>query len=312
MLIRSKPLFFSVLSVILLLLVLSVLLLTGNRRQAEQARRDRDQARRDLARFKTLDPYPSEDNITGVRENVDRLEEWCLELSDILRTGQPELRDLTAAAFIESLNAQVNALRRASPRIAGSLVVGEDFNFGFDRYLGSDAELPQEEEVRRLNYQFQIVRQLVELAYEVGVMRVLTVAREPDGGRRPYSLTAGPPDAPEDELYAREPIRLSLRLRQDKLVQLLNRLTTQTPVTVVHELKISKSADDLRPVRLPAERGRPAESPAVLSPFASPEPGREAPAPKTLPREARLVSGPEVDPPLNLDLLLHVYHFKGS
>lgn len=331
---RSKPFWITGGAIALVLLVASILVLVKGLRGADQARTARNRARRDLERYYAQDPFPTPENIERARQNLAQTEDWLERLFDILSQGQMPTPELSPAGFIQRLNARINELRRESPRVTGALVADADFNFGFDAYLGADAALPEPEHVGRLARQLSIVEMMVELIYHTDVMRLSTISRErfdiprdeARTARRPTGRMVGvrTPDTDDSDtaLYSRERIRLGLRLRPAALSLLLNRLAQMQPVMVVNDVSIRKSETDLRPVRPEAAPARPAARTAP-TPFRFPgmteDDTAERPdrAPATaedgpLPRESRLVSGPEVDPPLDVNLEIFVYQFKGE
>jgi hypothetical protein len=312
-----------------LLLAGSIFLLVQGRRGAEQARSARDLARRDLERFYAQNPFPTDDNVLRTRTNVVQLSDWYERLSELLRAGQLAPADQSPAVFIERLNSQVNALRRESPRVAGERVVSENFAFGFDAYLGAGGALPEPEHVRRLTRQLQLVRLLVDMAYDAGVMRITAVSREvferpQESARERTPRAAGAPTAArlaqtgaarESGLYSRERITMNLRLRPETLSTVLNRLSSMQPLATVENLSIRKSGPDIRPAQSATALTAPA-APRASAGFpglpGAPAPTVDPVVPADMSREQRLVSGPDLDPPLDVNIGIDIYHFEGG
>ena len=150
-----------------------------------------------------------------------------------------------------------------------------------------------------------------------------TRVRKPKKGKK-----AEPERAP---LFTSQKMALEFTARQNALIDLLNRLNaTQKPFVVVKSVSAKKTGDDLR--KPPAQEAAPAEGEsrrgrAERERPARRRPGRrgqdaqpEEPAPRAaepaaptppaeLPPEMRVVSGPDIDPPLSVRLELEIFNF---
>lgn len=138
---------------------------------------------------------------------------------------------------------------------------------------------------------------------------------------------------PERPLFTSQKMALEFTARQNALIDLLNRLNaTQKPFVVVKSVSAKKTGDDLRkppaqeaaPVEGESRRGRAErerdrssrrgssrrrhnaeaeESAPRAAESATPTP------PAELPPEMRVVSGPDIDPPLSVRLELEIFNF---
>lgn len=148
-------------------------------------------------------------------------------------------------------------------------------------------------------------------------------SRRPKKGKK-----AEPERAP---LFTGQKMALVLTARQNALIDLLNRLNAMPkPFVVVKSVSAKKMGDDLR--KPPAPEAVSAEGPARRERRAERErpPRRErrarrgqedgeedvatpaapaAPKPAEMPAEMRVVSGPDVDPPLSVRLELEIFNF---
>ena len=136
-------------------------------------------------------------------------------------------------------------------------------------------------------------------------------------------------------LFTSQPFSIEFSARQNALVDFLNRLGgSRKPFVVVKSISAKKAGEDLRkapaveatetasakqdrerhararPARAPSRSRRNAQEAKEEKPAAR-QPAREsaAPPPAEMPPEMRVVSGPDIDPPLNVRLELEIFNF---
>lgn len=138
-------------------------------------------------------------------------------------------------------------------------------------------------------------------------------------------------------LFTSQPMTLEFTARQDALIDFLNRLNgIKKPFVVVKTVSAKKAGDDLRKAPAPEAEADSASARAAREPregragrqpregrAARPARGAEreretrrpaqdapaAPKPAEMPPELRVVSGADIDPPLNVRLELEIFNF---
>lgn len=281
-------------------------------------------------------PFPNAGNALLARQDTASLESMRTALTNALGAANLPEPQLSRSLFIQALQSSLrDKLQGAAPIVEGARVVPDNFGFGFDRYRGADAIMPAEGVVTRLAQQLIIVEKLVAEVYaaEVGALRAIrrpdieaasdgpeAPAADDDGRRRDRRARAA---APADglrrtDLYTAQHFTLEVTGRQGALSELLNRLAAMETFVVVTEVELRKRADDVKPPPVPAvpavavTPAAPAAPPATVvipaAPAAAPAPA--APVVSTLPPSQRLMSGHEIDPPIDARIELDVYNFN--
>ncbi len=289
----------------------------GDCGEAEEARnQDYDQ----LLSLYGAKPYPSDENIARVREDRGALEAWLASASNLVHRGDIPLEDQTPAVFKQSLQAKVRALSAQTGAVKGK-VVEAGFKFGFDKYLGED-RLPEKEHVARLSGQLAVIEQVCQALYAANILSLDKVGREAfdDGmaeqavedaaprGRRKGAGRAAARVATQDAgqgLFSKQRFSFEFKARPGAFVDALNRLAALDLFVVVAEAEFHKTADPLA-LRESRKKDRPGSEPAAAD--------GSAPAPadlSALSHVDRIVTDPELEPPLSVRLDLDVYSFEG-
>ncbi len=314
-------------------LTLLVLLFCGWRmtrsfQAADMARADRDAEFERLRRIFNTEPFPSTENAKVVREDTEALAAMRRELVSAMNAGNIPLQDLSPSLFIQALQQSLrNRLYAQAPVVEGARIVTDNFGFGFDRYRGEGAPMPNVADVPRLAQQLKITERLVEAIYAAQVNTLsgfrrtefdnptATGAATDDGvsrrrdrrDRATAATTRSSAKVVETDLYTAQHFTLELTGRQTAIMDLLNRFAAMDLFVVVTEIELRKSAED---VRVPP---RP-EGAIETTPGGGGASDGEADLAvvSTLPPSQRLMSGPDVDPPLNVRIELDVYNIKGA
>ncbi len=263
--------------------------------------------------------FPSRASIAAVATNKAICAGWLAKATEVAARGdRPVAQDESPASFKQRLTDEVRRLGSLPGGAAGRLAA-PNFYFGFDRYLGESAVLPEAAMVPRLSVQLAAISRFAEIFAESGVLEVKSVRRlepavqenEPKerraSARRNKKEQAADAEVPKTTSleYA-----VSILARPPALVEVLNALTADTRFTVVKNFAFHSTGDMI------VERLNAAE--ALLAKKNEPQNNRrrrrrafaeeanETAAPKG---DDRLVVDPELDAPLQVDMTLVVYDF---
>lgn len=305
---------------------------------AAEKRAEAEQLRSDISSIYAEKVFPSRDNIARLKDEAGRIDALRVSVTNELGSlEKKEEPNLSPSQFIDSLRKLTAKWLKDAPLVEGEKCVSPDFAFGFEKYVGGD--LPDEANVPRLVQQMLIVNTLVNELYGAKVTKVTSLVREGFDGAAPQVRAAEPEEqssgnrrknkrrknqAQADEaapksgasaksvnhrLFTAQHFTISFSSRQAALVDVLNRLSKAKLFAVVTDITVKKAgAGD---VRIPAEpqkkevsssrdrRGKSVdkEEPEVESEYSE------------LPAGSRLMSGPDLDPLLEVVLELDVYNF---
>ncbi len=265
--------------------------------------------------------FPSKENIVRVSEDQKVLEAWLVTASNVVHKGDLQVDQKTPTGFKQALQTTVRKLS-AQPGAINGKVVAAGFNFGFDKYLGSSDSLPASEHVERLNQQLTIIELLCKELYAANILSLATVTRETfdevgadqkpqeeTGGRRskrnankpsaqsvPSPLAAG---GKQNEFFTKQRFTFEFNARPPAFIDALNRLAAMDLFVVVAETEFRKT-DDVLGKRAAAKQKKAGvkEDAAVVDPA-------------TLTHIERIVTDPELEPPVSVKLDIDVYSFNG-
>ncbi len=343
---RSKIILISASAVFLILVAVAGVLAGKQRAAAEKARKSRDREFKDLEAVFQDDIFPSATNVTVLGENVQRLTETrdALEKS-LVAMNVPAPTNVSASVFMQKLQDIVVRKAKAAPLVEGKRSVSPDFAFGFERYVGPSSRMPRDSEVSRLVQQLGIIVQLTDEMYAANVLHINSISREvfeegggeeqpseeeeeeSSGGRgrgrgrgRRGPRGGGEGDARGQallapivtDLYEGQHFVLRFNARQDAVIDLLNRIARLRYFTVVTDVRMQKVGPDVRPPVAPNERdegGRPSRRGAADQTEDVTQDAEAQPVLSELPPAQRLMSGPDVDPPLDVTVELDVFNF---
>ena len=341
---RSKITLIAASAVFLILVVGAGVLAGKQNAAAEKARKGRDREFRDLEAVFKDDIFPSETNVVVLGENVKRLTETRDTIEKSLTAmNVPLLTNISASVFMQKLQDIVVSKAKAAPLVEGKRSVVPDFAFGFERYVGPSSRMPRENEVPRLVQQLGIIISLIDEMYAANVMHIDSIGRElfeegdeeqppaeeeeESGGRgrgrgrgRRGSRGGGEGSASVQallapiatELYEGQHFVLRFSARQDAVIDLLNRIARLRYFTVVTDVRMNKRVPDVRPPIAPNEKeagGRSARRGGAAQNEDVVQDAEAMPLLSDLPPAQRLMSGPDVDPPLSVTIELDVFNF---
>ena len=280
------------------------------------AKQKLDKSRRTLKGYYEQKPFPSAANVAREEENAKVLDEWFGVLLSDLATGQIVSTEQSPTLFMKTLGErQIALMKRAKEKDAA---LPAEFAFGFETYFVDGAPLPWTEDVPRLTEQLLITERVIGTILEANVEAISDFTREAfeqkkkqpaatdgRGGRRGRSqrdarapvVEAGRDVGKigEKELYANYRFAVSLKATEAALLDVLNRLAAMDLFVVVTSVNISKVEEDVLPI---APKGAEGEDGAASTR-------------QTYKRE-RLVSGPQLEKAMTVELGLAVYKFRGE
>lgn len=336
---RSKIIFAAVSVVFVVLVAVAGFVANGKRAAAEKAKKGRDREFKELEAVFQDDIFPSATNVTALQTNVRDLEDTRADMESALAAmNVPSPTNISASVFMRTLQDLILKKVKTAPVVEGKKCVASEFAFGFDRYVGSSSRMPRENEVPRLVQQLLIVSAVVDEMYASGVSQILAIRRERfeagaggdeaqaegrQGGRGRSRRREAQSDSNEDapsgssvpsiqtDLYSAQHFSIHCVARQGAVVDLLNRLARLRYFTVVTDVRLRKVGPDVRIPGLAADkpqesaprRGRRTEGVVVET-----EDG--GPVLSDLPPSQRLMSGPDIDPPLDVMIDMYVYRFE--
>ena len=291
---------------------------TAKNRAAEE----RDQAYQALQQIYRGKVFPSDENIARVGEDQKVLEGWLVTASNQLHKGDLQIESKTPTSFKQTLQATVRKLSAQAGAVQGR-VVAPGFNFGFDQYLGQSDSLPASEHVDRLTAQLTIIEKLCEELYAAGIMKLRSVSsevfdvvkkeeeeqesssrrrsrrRDDSGGS---ARASGAAARTESAYWTSQRFTLEFVARPVALIEALNRLAAMDMFVVVAEAELRKTADPL--AQFNAKRKESSSKAAA-------EGAAEPVDPAKLSHVERIVTDPELEPPVAVKLEIDVYSFEG-
>jgi hypothetical protein len=284
------------------------------------AAEERSRAYAELQKIYQAKVFPNQENIGRVTEDQKTFEAWLANASNLVHKGDLQVAKKTPTSFKQTLQATVRALSDQPGALQGKMVA-PGFNFGFDQYLGHSDSLPATEHVDRLAVQLAVVEKICTELSAAGILSLKTVAREvfetakpedaqkeesPRRRRRGDAGGAAPKAAQEADLpyYAKQRFTVEFQARPVAFIDALNRLAKIDLFTVVAEANVVKSADSLAAFNTKkdgagAKDSAKASAKAVEVDLA------------TVPHGERIVTDPELEPPVNVKLDIDVYSFEG-
>ncbi len=337
---RSKVIVAAVSVVFVILVAVAGFMAHGKRADAEKVRKGRDREFKELEAVFQDAIFPSATNVTSLQTNVRDLEDTRANMEAALAAmNVPSPTNISASVFMRTLQDLILKKVKMAPVVEGKKSVASDFAFGFDRYVGPSSRMPRENEVPRLVQQLLIVSAVVDEMYASGVSQILAIRREgfeagaggeaaqpegrSQGGRGRGRRREAQPDSGDNtsfsrseptiqtDLYSAQHFSIHCLARQGAVVDLLNRLARLRYFTVVTDVRLHKTGPD---VRIPgstadkaqessSRRGRRTEEVVVETEDAGP-------VLSDLPPSQRLLSGPDIDPPLDVIIDMYVYRFE--
>jgi len=267
--------------------------------------------------------FPSAETIARVHEDQKALETWLVTASNLVHKGDLPVEPKSPTGFKQTLQATVRALS-SHPGAVNGKVVASGFHFGFDKYLGQSDSLPSAEHVDRLTRQLVMIEMLCKELYAANILELKAVSREtfeelaapgqqreepqPSNRRRRRRDEDAAAPAPAAAVvretsgyFSKQRFTFEFLARPSSFIAALNRLAAMELFVVVAETEFRKTDDPL------AKRGS-----ANKKKEGAAQGGSEVVVdPATLTHVERLVTDPDLEPPVSVKLEIDVYSFEG-
>ena len=286
-----------------------------DRKKAYELRNDDRAALNKIYKAKV---FPSPENIERTKANQKEIEGWLLNASNLLHKGDLPLEQLTPTAFKQDLQASVRKLSQQPGAKKGRIVL-PNFHFGFDQYLGESDILPLPVHVPRLTSQLRIIEKICNELYAAKILSVESIKREifesakpaeeerpqPSSRRRRRSSvgTRGSSKkivakAPLSKYFEKQQFTFEFVASSVAFVEVLNKLASTDMFIVVAETSFIKTGDQLQTLMVGGGKK-----------------GEEEEAEKkdsaSMSHVERMITNPDIDPPVRVTLVIDVFSFKG-
>ena len=293
----------------------------GAKNDAAEAR---NQAYKELQGIYSSKVFPNDENIARVKQDEKALELWLGTASNLVHKGDLHVEKETPPSFKQKLQSTVRSLS-AHPGSVNGKVVANGFNFGFDKYLGESASLPMQEHVDHLTQQLVIIDMICKELYAAKIMALEKVEREAfeeqgtvqkaqeDTGRNNKRRRRDEPaghavkaavasrPSPSSDSFTKQRFSFVFKARPDAFVDALNRLAAMDLFVVVAETEFRKTDD---PLTKREGKKKDKEDAAAGTAAAAVDPA-------TVPHAERIVTDPELEPPVSVKLDIDVFSFEG-
>ncbi len=264
--------------------------------------------------------FPSRKSIAGVASNTADFVAWREAASMFVARGDKAFpKDETPAAFKQRLSRTVRRLGALAGGADGHLAA-PGFMFGFDKYLDPERGiLPEAAAVPRLAAQLDSVARITALFAKAEVLEIKEVKciepvaeEEVEPDRRSNAKKRRPTKKGEDEGPQTTSLdfSFSFTVRPTAFVNVLNAITANLRFMVVKSFAFKETSDmivnriaDVEAAQ--AKKNAPASGRRRRGRLALIE-ERQEEAPK---KEDRLVVDPELDAPVQVDMIVTVYDF---
>jgi hypothetical protein len=289
----------------------------------------RNDAYGELKKIYNAKVFPSDENIARVKADEKALETWLNTVSNLVHKGDLHIEKESPTSFKQMLQSTVRSLS-AQPGAVNGKIVPSGFNFGFDKYLGESDSLPTQEHVDRLARQLKMIELICKELYSSKIMSLEKVERETfdeaqtdeqrqkrpeDTGKKrrnnkkdnassraAKALATGASEQP-GEFYSKQRFTVVFKARPDAFAEALNRLAAMEMFVVVAETSFQKTDDPLTK--------RDAKKAEKKKDTSSALGGVAAVDPASVPHAERIVTDPELESPVTVELAIDVYSFEG-
>ena len=337
---QANTLLVAAMVVVALIVLVACYLIYNGISQSDEARQDRDNNFGSFKRtFEKADPFPNEDNIKRMGENIGVMTEGFQSLVTDLGEGVTLAGVSTDAEFGRRREEVLKKLTEAAPiGHSGSRIIPADFMFGFDAYR--DGHAAKLEYIPRLLLQLDIIDAVIREMYASDVFAINEVSREVfEGGpveasssdeeesgrgrRGRRGRRSGRDDTGDAVSEAsssatgdisdigvplnRQKFHFAFDAKESSLVDFLNRLASMPMYIAVTKLSFEKAGEDVASEKPGSDRpSRPARG--RFGGRKTAEQQAEPPADAPTGRLARLFSGRNLESPVHVQLDIEVYN----
>ena len=239
----------------------------------EQAVLDLNTQASTLRRLESKIPYPNPTNFQTLNSTINAYETAITGFINQLNDTEVELdQKITPQIFQDNLRQAVNDLQNEANK--NKVALPEKFFFGFEAY---QSQLPTQDEVKKLNREFQVIKGLVAAIVPLGINSIDSLIRHP--AAKPPAPAPDPKAQPAKPAQpAPEPIRfdsftLGITAPQNSFIKAFDKIPDSPGFLVVRSLIIENTSPAPPPKTSPGQPGT-----AALS-----APGNKAAASDKLP-----------------------------
>lgn len=242
----------------LLLMILALVFLMRARGEYQEINDQLIAASGRLDQLNRRSPFPSEDNIKMMEQNLRTLQDATEDLYTILLKGQVRPERIEAAEFAPLLE---RATKRLYQRAAeNGVLLPERFNLGLARYAAG--ELPAREAIPRLVVQLKCMDALCQILFQARIHSLVSIERQQFESAAPVeevissrrraavqqeTTAQGLPDLPmpaSNTLYEVERFGLTFAARDASVWEALNLLNRTPLVAAVVDVQLANQASE--------------------------------------------------------------------
>lgn len=270
--------------------------------------------------------FPTKQNIEQLRKDKEVLVAWVDVATNRLRHGDIKVAEQTPSGFKQLLQDMVRDLSMQPGQVAGK-ICAPNFYFGFDKYLGDSAVLPDSKHSSKLAVQLMLIDKICRELIKAGAVQIDLVEREKFDdkvqeeaeeepreerrnrrSRRRNAMAAKEEKAAQPAgptLAAKQTFSIGFQARPEALITALNGLARIEPFMVVSSVEMNAGGDPLMAYAqsLSAEDAIKAREK---------EEGKEELLSDGKGEVYRkIVTSPEMEAPLKVKLQIDVYNFEG-
>ncbi|MCL2104133.1 MAG: Amuc_1100 family pilus-like protein [Kiritimatiellaeota bacterium] len=284
--------------------------------KSQAVKGERDTAFQNLQKFYKTKIFPNDVNVKQMNADQGTLKAWLESATNQLAKSAIPMTKTSPAQFAQRLNEAIRKMVGQSNPSGRPPRVAAEFRFGFDRYKGGD--LPENEDVPRLNQQLDIIQLLVNELNAANIVKLEGIDREvfeggdsAESGGEPGRIRnkekaqgsgvqaeAEAMDPALEKLFDCQRFTLVFQTQPDTFADVLNRLSAMEMLVTVSGMEFKKMGDSVareRVAKRDTAAARPGEKPL------------EPAAPERL-----IVTNPELEPPISVRLRVDVYSFRGE
>lgn len=273
--------------------------------------------------YRDSDPFPTKANIESYENNDLLLRKWFVTILNNLATQQVEIATKSPSSFVSSLSEKKIQLHKLIQD--NNIKMPENFDLGFKKYFEPGAPLPAPEDVNRLGQQLYLVERLMKIFCEAKPAEIVSIKREifegatkviepeekPSARSRRSRRRNTSDDTPKvntdvkgmvnphtgiikkGELFGKMYFEFIIKAKMMTALDILNKIAAESMFMRVSFVKFSKPDNGVLPVSVIEAQG--AADGIELADMSRPE---------------RLVSGLDLEKPMNVTIGIEVYRFK--
>ena len=292
--------------------------------ESGEALEERDNSMSAIDNYYSAKVFPSSESLEVVKENTAEIAAWRESTKIIAARGDKSFVETTPPSFKQFLQSEQVRLSTLPGKVDGK-ICAPGFAFGFDKYLGQSPTMPERVDLPKLQRQLDFIAEAVELFADAGIDEVKAVKRDetpatqveeeapaPRPGKKGKKGNAAVSD--EGPLATSLEYKFQLLASPKALVAVMNKLNSEFRFTVVTSLDFSSSRDLItesfaarEKAESAARSGQSARRSTRRRRGEAAEQQVEEEAAK--PSDGGIVTDPEIDAPLLVDLSVRVYDF---